>query len=150
MSTRMATILAALSLSALPARATDGLPVSFLADVRRADTLVIGTVETTRAEWTGRWVETEATIATDDGPVLVRTIGGEVDGLGTFVADAARFERGRRVAVLAVQTESGWAPASGERSVVRLDEVDGPTAGEVLSTVEWIRRERWDSSRSGR
>jgi hypothetical protein len=127
------------SLASVPAAATDGLPVAFLAEVRVADVLVVGRVSSIRSEWTGRWVETEATIETDEGPVAVRTIGGEVGGLGTWVAGAARFERGTDVAVLAVRTASGLQPTAGERSVVRVDEPDGPTAADVSRTVRWMR-----------
>lgn len=147
---RAATVLAVVALASLPARATDGLPVAFLRDAARADALVVGTVVEVRPRWTGRWVETEATIDTGDGRVRVRTIGGEVGGIGTWVPEAARFEEGRRIAVLAADGPRGLVPVSGEGSVVAMDEDAGPTDGDVLRSVEWIRRERWESSPSDR
>jgi len=141
MTSRLAALFVWASLVALPAGATDGLPVSFVSSVCEADSLVVGRVVAVRSEWTGRWVETEAIVETAEGPAAVRTIGGEVDGIGTWVSGAARFERGTRVAVLARRTTRGLVPVRGERSVLRVDEAGGPSEGDVLASVEWIWRQ---------
>ncbi len=135
-------IFVAAALFAVPAVAEEGVPAHFVAASVRADLVVVGTVRRVESRWTGRWVETVAEIevrrSVGQAPasLAVRTIGGEADGVGTWVAGAARFRPGEKVAVALARAESGVSPVSGADGVLALED-DAQEGDSVLQAVRW-------------
>lgn len=106
-------LLLALALLPLPARATVLLAVDLKTLVGESDAIFVGraTRQQSRYDATLRRIVTDTTFAVDEnvdgapsgGTLVVRSLGGTVDGVGEIVVGAPRFRVGQR-AVLFTET----------------------------------------------
>lgn len=100
-------LLALLALAALPARASIVRVVGLPELLARAEVLGVATVESAASSWVDGRIVTDALLRLDDplrggSPglrVAVRTLGGEVAGIGQRVFGEPRFQPGERYLV---------------------------------------------------
>jgi hypothetical protein len=140
------------------AGATTLVKMEFADLVREADHVVVGTVTGIEGQWedTGRFIHTNVTLSVERSlkgsaprELLLRTPGGEADGVAMKAHGAATFERGERVLVFLTTWDDGTAKVlgyvQGKSSVVddpqgrvrlRGGVVDGRTLASVAREIQ--------------
>jgi hypothetical protein len=120
----LALLLTALLIPAGSARATVMLALDLEGLVGRASHIIVGTVEGSQSRWTDdrRYIVTDTTLRVDStvhgkagDRVIVRRLGGSVNGIGMRVSGATVLQRGERVLLFGERMGQGALRVVGMR-----------------------------------